>query len=440
MYRSEPDHVSGSKGHYEIVPWIKHPAFCVCDVCPKFREREAARTSKPVADLWAVEFPLRIRRVSPFPDNRKASAAAALRLKEQEEERLLDLLEQADAEKRARRTAVSFGVVVDAYRAHLIAARKEYSKSKSRINNIEMLMGRDRDVQAVDFAAYKELLAEVSELTAETQRHYASTLLAMLSFAKAERIIKSHQLEGVRVPQVIREDTPEPWSKYEVSVIMGPAMAEFEREQAAWNAKVAQDKANRGYRCPSVVPLRGLCLIAYLTLMRPKNNKALTWEEVKIDLQTRTGWFKLDQHKNVNRGIKARGKLAKELVDYLLSIRPANARGLIHPNPATGKAYVDLRKQWNRLMKIASRILGYELTGKKADFFNFRHSGASHMAMKGNRPRDLMTVVRMMGDTSLTTVNRHYFNIDDEMLEEVVEGWGVPELPAFAPEGIRAVS
>ena len=46
----------------------------------------------------------------------------------------------------------------------------------------------------------------------------------------------------------------------------------------------------------------------------------------------------------------------------------------------------------------------------------------------------------MMGDTSLTTVNRHYFNIDDEMLEEVVEGWGVPELPTFAPEGIRAVS
>jgi len=197
---------------------------------------------------------------------------------------------------------------------------------------------------------------------------------------------------------------------------MGPAMEQFEREQAEWNAKVAKEKANRGYRCPSAVPLRGLCLIAYLTLMRPKNNRALTWEEVKIDAQTRTGWFKLDQHKNVNRGIKARGKLAAELVAYLLSIRPANARGLIHPNPATGKPYVDIRKQWNRLIKIASGILGYELTGKKADFFNFRYSGASHMAMRGNRPRDLMTVVRMMGDTSLATVNRHYFNIDDEML------------------------
>lgn len=440
MYRSEPDYVSGRKGHFEIVPWINHPAFCVCDVCPKFREREAARTGKPLADVWGAPLPIRIRRVSPFPDNRKASAAAVLALKAEEEKRLLDALEQADAEKRARRNAVSFGMVADAYRAHLIAAKKEYNTSKSRIDNIEALIGRDRDVQAVDIAVYKELLAEVSEMESETQRHYAAMLLAMLNFAKAERIITTHQLEGVRLPLVIRDDSPEPWSQYEVAVIMGPAMDEFECEQAAWNEKVAQDKANRGFRCPSAVPLRGLCLVAYLTLMRPKNNKALTWEEVRIDPHTRTGWFKLDQHKNVNKGIKARGKLADKLVDYLLSIRPANARGLIHPNPATGKPYVDIRKQWNRLIKIASRILGYELTGKKADFFNFRHSGASHMAMKGNKPKDLMSVVRMMGDTSLTTVNRHYFNIDDEMLAEIVEGWSVPELPAFAPERLRVAS
>ncbi len=72
---------------------------------------------------------------------------------------------------------------------------------------------------------------------------------------------------------MIRDDSPEPWSQYEVAVFMGPAMDEFEREQAAWNANVVHDKANRGYRCPSVLPLRGLCLAAYLTLMRPKNNR-----------------------------------------------------------------------------------------------------------------------------------------------------------------------
>ena len=30
----------------------------------------------------------------------------------------------------------------------------------------------------------------------------------------------------------------------------------------------------------------------------------------------------------------------------------------------------------------------------------------------------------MMGDTSLTTVNRHYFNINDAVLAELVDGWG----------------
>lgn len=334
----------------------------------------------------------------------------------------------------------SFGTVADAYRAHLIAAGKEYDKARSRIDNIEALIGRARDVQAVDIVVYRELIAEVGEMTAETQRHYASTLLAMLNYARAERVIKTHQLEAVRLPQVIRDDAPEPWTKYEVAVIMGPALDEYEREQAAWNAKVAKDKANRGLRSPSAVPLRGFCLVGYLTLMRPKNNRALTWGEVTIDPQARTGWFKLDQHKNVNKGIKARGKLAAELVDYLLSIRPANARGLIHPNPATGKPYVDIRKQWDRLVRIASRILGYELTGKKADFFNFRHTAASHIAARGREPRHLMSVVKMMGDTSLATVNRHYFNIDDEMLEEIVDGWAVPELPAFTPDHLRAAS
>jgi hypothetical protein len=66
----------------------------------------------------------------------------------------------------------------------------------------------------------------------------------------------------------------------------------------------------------------------------------------------------------------ARGALAAELVDYFLSIRPPNACGPIQLNPSTGMPYVDIRKQWNRLIEIASRMLGYELTEKKADFFN----------------------------------------------------------------------
>jgi integrase len=101
---------------------------------------------------------------------------------------------------------------------------------------------------------------------------------------------------------------------------------------------------------------------------------------------------------------------------------------------------VDIRKQWNRLIKIASRILGYGLTRKHADFFNLRHSGASHMAMRGNKPKDPMSVVRMMGDTSLTTVNRHYSTATTRCWRKSVEGWSVPELPAFALERLRVAS
>ena len=75
--------------------------------------------------------------------------------------------------------------------------------------------------------------------------------------ARAERVISSHQLDGVRVPQVLREDEPEPWTQHEIGVILGPALDEYEREQAAWNEIVSRDKANRGLRTPSFVPLLG---------------------------------------------------------------------------------------------------------------------------------------------------------------------------------------
>jgi hypothetical protein len=57
----------------------------------------------------------------------------------------------------------------------------------------------------------------------------------------------------------------------------------LQREQRAWNEKVAQEKKNRGLRSPSFAPLRGFCLIAYYTMMRPTNNRHLEWEEITLD-------------------------------------------------------------------------------------------------------------------------------------------------------------
>jgi len=40
----------------------------------------------------------------------------------------------------------------------------------------------------------------------------------------------------------------------------------------------------------------------------------------------------------------------------------------------------------------------------------------------------------MMGDTSLVTVNRHYFNLDDEAMEEIIGGWEIPDAMVFAAD------
>jgi integrase len=411
MRRSDPDYVTGKKGAYKIQPPIVHPAKCVCRRCERTRP----------ADQWNIEVVSRIFRASDFRDSRVKSAEFAIRVKAEIEESLREAVREAERRRRAIADAVPFGRICDAYRDHLRDHGKRLDRASSRIINIESFFGRDRDASTVGWAEYQELLAEVATFAAQTRRHYASTLLAMLNNAVAHRIIASHQLMKVPRPQVLKSDMPVTWTKRELAVLLGPAMDQYEREQAAWNAKVAAEKRTRSLRSPSLVPLRGYCYVAYFTLMRPKNNFALMWQEIDEERNT----FKLDQHKNVNRGIKAEGPIAEILQRYLRSIRPANARGAVHTNPATGEAYVDIRKQWNRLVAIASWMLGYELEGRKADFFTFRHTGASHLAEKTKNP---ILVAKMMGDTNVQTVMRHYFNLDIEFMTEMIAGWTVPQL------------
>jgi len=40
----------------------------------------------------------------------------------------------------------------------------------------------------------------------------------------------------------------------------------------------------------------------------------------------------------------------------------------------------------------------------------------------------LLAVVQMMGDTSVATVNRHYFKMEPELMRELVLGWQRPDV------------
>jgi integrase len=83
---------------------------------------------------------------------------------------------------------------------------------------------------------------------------------------------------------------------------------------------------------------------------------------------------------------------------------------------------VNIRVQWKRLVEIANAMLpaDEQLTGKGAEFYTWRHTGASELAANGADP---VMIVRMMGDTSLQTVMNHYFDSSVEHMQEVLMKW-----------------
>jgi integrase len=176
-------------------------------------------------------------------------------------------------------------------------------------------------------------------------------------------------------------------------------------------------------------------MIAYTTLMRPETNFDLRWEQLTIDEERDRGRFRLDAHKSAGKGVNVDAPLKPELV-LLKSIMPSKEpTGLVHPNPETGLAYVNIRMQWQRLVEIANEILApdEQLTGVRQHFYTWRHSGASHVAASSKDP---VLVMRLMGDTQLATVMKHYFDSDFEHMQIEVEKWQLPiESGAGQPSG-----
>jgi integrase len=424
MRRSEPDWVSGVRGRYEISPPIVHPPHCVCAICPRHRKTN---------EDWLRAFVIRARRKSPHPDNRLESAAFARNFKRQEESRLAEALQRAEAEKRARGNAVGFGRVCDVYRDRQQADGKRFDRDRYRINALEKFFGRDRDAQSIDRASYDAFRAHLTtrRLSASTILRYTATLVAMMNGAVRDGLIPAHGLAHLRRPSVKKKAKPVTFTRRQVGILLGRAIDQYEREQADEQRRfdVEQDR-RRGEglplltkKRPSVVPLRGFCFIAYLTLMRPENNFALKWSQIRLDVKDDAGRFRLDEHKNSSKGIEVEAALHPVLVRYLRQIAPGRGGSeYVHANVATGEPYRNIRQQWERLITIANTMLrpDEQMTGARAHFYTWRHTGASELAARGADP---VMIVRMMGDSSLRTVMDHYFDSSVEHIQEVLSKW-----------------
>lgn len=472
--RAEPDYVSGVRGRYQIAVPVVHPPHCVCSVCPQHRakvmqdiraawEAEERPFTKAEVELeaWSREITIRARRrcpEGPPRESRPSAAGYAQQVKRDEESKLRAAVAEAERKRLARAGAVPFKIVCDAYREHQKADGKRYDRDRYRIDAAEEFFGKMRDAASIDreaYLAYREYLVTPQHgeqpRGAATVVRYTTTLVAMMNSAVRDGILPGHQLSQIQRPRVKRKAKPIAFTRRQVEVLFGSAMLVFEREQAAalkqWNfqqttrgttPKEIKDRENRRLKerkggeakwltkAPTVVPLRGLCLIAYLTLMRPANNLGLRWEQLDIHPRKDTGKFRLDEHKNSSKGVIVEGGLQPKLVRYLRPFYPGpGATGLVHPNPETGKPYVNIVKPWKRLVEIANGVLpaDQQLTGKRAQFYTWRHTGASALAAIGADP---VMIVRMMGDVSLKTVMDHYFDSSVEHMQEVLSRWEPP--------------
>ncbi len=81
-------YVTGQKGRYEIQVPVEHPERCFCEKCAALPDEERV-----------LPHTYRLRRASPFPDNRTETSKYAVALKQKEEQRLRALVHQPPVQR-----------------------------------------------------------------------------------------------------------------------------------------------------------------------------------------------------------------------------------------------------------------------------------------------------------------------------------------------------
>ncbi|HET8798199.1 MAG TPA: tyrosine-type recombinase/integrase [Thermoanaerobaculia bacterium] len=423
---------------FDVSPPIVHPPYCLCALC---RDPKRAARRK-----WEEPIVIRARRASPYPDHRPKSAAYALRLKAELECDLQNAVIEAEKERKALGSVRSVADVCAYYLVWQLKHGKDWERDQYRVVDLERMLGPERAAERITYADYERIVdtlqngrplendERMAPASKATVRRYVNTLIAIFNRAVKARLIASHQLKNIERPKAASTKKPIIFTRRQVAVLLGSAMRRYEQEQVAACQAFEREREERAAarrapltrKPPSVVPLRGFCLIAYMTLMRPETNFNLRWEQLVVHPAKHEGRFALGEHKNAEKGVEVDAPLKPELVQYLKSIMPsAKAKGLVHPNPETGAAYENIRTQWLRLVEIANEILATDeqLTGARAHFYTWRHTGASNLAASSKDP---VLVTRMMGDTQLQTVMDHYFDSDFEHMRVEVARWEIP--------------
>ncbi len=155
--------------------------------------------------------------------------------------------------------------------------------------------------------------------------------------------------------------------------------------------------------------------LMFHTGLRTGNIISLKWTDVNLEFATLSKVLNKTQHKNPEPTMLP---LSPDALQTLKSWQRQNRfprTGYVFVNPQTEKPFDKdcLRKQWTRIRELAG--LPEEL-----DLYTLRHNFASWLVMNGT---NMMTVAKLMGNSDVSMVIRHYAHLAPSELHSAVNAF-----------------
>jgi integrase len=248
------------------------------------------------------------------------------------------------------------------------------------------------------------------EVTAATVKRDLGALKTSLNYAVKWNLIPKNPATNVQVkvgtdPRVRFLDTDERQRLL---------MALRERDKHIIKERVSANNWRRERRRKTLPEITGyadylhpMVLLVLNTGLRRGEALSLTWGNIKLDEKIPRLIVKAAHAKtNVTRYVPLNSTAIAVLRRWKAQ---SNGKGLVFPNPDTGKVMDNISTSWQNLM-LSAGIKGFR-------FHDLRHDFASQLVMKGV---DLYRVKDLLGHSSIQMTER-YSHLSDEALAEAVE-------------------
>lgn len=266
---------------------------------------------------------------------------------------------------------------------------------------------------ADDVLDWRRRLRDDRGLSASSLNAYLVLFKMICNFAvRRGRLARSPA--AVVPPLIVQRDDPATLSIAQLRAVLD-ALPAWQALQGA--RLVSRHTTPLVHGAPSNVPLEGIILTAYYTLARTRNVLTLRWDQVDLDNRQ----IVFPDTKNTRRsGVRVVAPMREPLCVHLWTLAASAAGPWVFPNPTTGEPFVDVRKAWHELLRIANRNLAQrDQIPPGFKLYNLRHTGASHLAASG--AMSAAEIAELMGDTRIETVERRYFKLDAERIRRSLE-------------------